>query len=103
MVKSIKIVIGGKEYTLRGDDENIIQQAAQEVNRQLEELQSRHLDESPSTLAMLAALNIAEMYYKILHQSESDNKYVTEQMNSMSKLLSNEVLKLKSVAVEYTN
>jgi len=103
MVKSIKIVIGGKEYTLRGDDENIIQQAAQEVNRQLEELQSRHLDESPSTLAMLAALNIAEMYFKIKHLSEIEHKYITEQLNNMSQTLSDEVLKLKSVTIEQTN
>lgn len=87
MVKSIKIVIGGKEYTLRGDDEQLIQHAAHEVNSQLTELEARHQDESAATLAILAALNIAEEYYKQEKASRTETQYIIDEINSVVELI----------------
>jgi cell division protein ZapA (FtsZ GTPase activity inhibitor) len=95
MVKSIRIVIGGKEYTLKGDDEKIIESAAQEVNRQIEELQSRHHEESASTLAVLAALNIAEESFKNKYQMEIDDSYVIAQLGDMKTALDAELKNCK--------
>ena len=87
MVKSIRIVIGGKEYTLRGDNEKIIQLASSEVNRQLEELETRHYDESSTTLSVLAAMNIAEKFYLSREQHESDYFFVANEMENLADYL----------------
>jgi cell division protein ZapA (FtsZ GTPase activity inhibitor) len=88
MSKSIKVIIGGKEYSLKGDDENVIQLAAADVNRQLESLSDRHKGESLTTLAILTALNIAEKHYRLKQDIEVDKNKVISDMNEMSSMLS---------------
>lgn len=84
MIKSIKVVIDGKEYTLKSENEKIVEFAANEVNNQLNELKSKYTKESPSTITVLAALNIAAKLYELQEKYEKDYKFVEEELNSLT-------------------
>jgi len=56
----VKVTIGGKEFSLRGDDEEKLIRAAKEVDDQIKALQSGMLDQSTQMHAIVAALNLAE-------------------------------------------
>ncbi len=62
MSKAIRVTIGGKELTLRGENEELIRSSVREVNQQLHTLQESIPDQSTSTLHLLAAVNMAEQY-----------------------------------------
>ena len=87
MPKSVKVIIGNKEFTLKGEDEVLIDQAAHEVDSQLGELNKRNSAESPETLSILAALNIAEKYYKGRLQDEANVKFVIDELNKMTEYI----------------
>ena len=90
MQKSIKVNIAGKEYSLRGENEDIIYQAANEVNSQLEILRGKS-GESLSGLSMLAALNIAEKYYSDKKQKDVDLNFLSNEIKQMVDYLSKPV------------
>lgn len=87
MSKAIKLVIGGKEYTLKGEDEKLTRLAAEEVDAQVEALKGRHLEESSSTLSVLAALNIAEKYHRSSRSKENERKLILTEIESMADFL----------------
>jgi cell division protein ZapA (FtsZ GTPase activity inhibitor) len=87
MAKSIRVIISGKEYLLRGDDEKLVQQVAREVNQQLSELEKSHRDESATTLSVLTALNIAEKHLIAERQNENNKKYVIDELDKISDYL----------------
>jgi cell division protein ZapA (FtsZ GTPase activity inhibitor) len=87
MQKAIKVNIAGKEYSLRGEDEEIIKSAAEEVNTQLDNLKGK-TKETASTLPLLAALNIAEKYYINRKQHEIDINFLAHELNEMINYLS---------------
>ncbi len=89
MAKSLRVIIGGKDYVLRGEDESLLQKVTQEVNSQLSSLEKSHTDESATTLSILAALNIAEKHYKYLEQDTDSNRYIINELNAMSEFLQN--------------
>ena len=60
MSTQVKVTIGGKEFTLRGDDEQKLVRAAKEVDDQIRALQSGMMDQSTQMQAIVAALNLAE-------------------------------------------
>lgn len=61
MANSVKVFIGGKEYSLTGENPEMIKQTANLVNNQIESLVSSHGDlPDKSVPFLLAALNIAE-------------------------------------------
>ena len=62
MSKAIRVTIGGKELTLRGEHEELIRSSVREVNQQLQTLQESIPDQSTSMLQTLAGLNLAEQY-----------------------------------------
>ena len=90
MQNAIKVNIGGREYSLRGQDEDIIKQAAKEVNTQLDNLKGK-TKESATTLPLLAALNIAEKYYIKKKQHEIDINFLANEINEMVNYLSKPV------------
>lgn len=61
----VKVTIGGKEFSLRGDDEEKLIRAAKEVDDQIKALQSGMLDQSTQMHAIVAALNLAEQKYML--------------------------------------
>lgn len=87
MAKSIKVTIGGKEYALVGDDEHLIRSTASELNRQMDEIASSHGDLPDKTVAILAALNIAEEQYKANQQLENLSTVLVSEINKMSYFL----------------
>ena len=86
MQKTIKVLIGEREYSLRGEDIDLIKSAATEVNEQLELLRSKS-SEPVSNLSLMAALNIAEKYYSVQKQSEIDLSFLTNELESMALFL----------------
>lgn len=61
MANSVKVFIGGKEYSLSGENPEMIKQTASLVNKQIENLVTTHGDLPDKSIPfLLAALNIAE-------------------------------------------
>lgn len=91
MAKSVKVKIAGKEYSLKGHNEEIIQKASREVNSQLEALEERYKNETVSTLSVLTALNIAEKYCSIENELNSNKSKVIEELGKMTDFLKNSI------------
>lgn len=88
MAKAIRVFIGGKEYLLRGDDEESIRFAATEVNNQLDMLGSKHSGQNNTTLSVLASLNIAEKHYRTMKEAEGTRVFLVNEVNRMRDFLS---------------
>jgi len=86
MQKSIKVKIADMEYSLLGENEELIRSAASEVNKQLDNLRGK-TNESPINLSLLAALNIAEKYCSIENQAKIDLNYLIGELEQMAKYL----------------
>ncbi|NQW30527.1 MAG: cell division protein ZapA [Ignavibacteria bacterium] len=87
MSKAIKVSIGGKELTLRGENEEKIKKAVREVNLQIQQIQQSLPEQSTPTMSLLAALNLAERYIDAEDGRKSDSLLVTEELNKMSAYL----------------
>lgn len=87
MSKAIRVTIGGKDLTLRGDNEEKIKKSVREVNLQIQSLQQTLREHSTPTLSLLAALNIAERYHDSLDQSARDVRFVTDELEKMTQYL----------------
>lgn len=87
MLKSIRVKIGGKEYTLRGEDEQKMLTAADEVNTQLELLKGSLHDQSSATHAIVAALNIAEKKYEQDQNITNDLSQLVQELEHMAMTL----------------
>jgi cell division protein ZapA (FtsZ GTPase activity inhibitor) len=87
MSKAIRVTIGGKDLTLRGDDEEKIKRSVREVNLQVQHLQQTLREQSTPTLTVLAALNIAERYLDVQDQSSKDVQFVTDELEKMTQYL----------------
>ncbi|MFN8367691.1 MAG: cell division protein ZapA [Candidatus Kapaibacterium sp.] len=86
-MKSISVKVGGKDLTLRGDDEEKIRRSANEVDTTITELQQRMQDQSTTTITLLAALNIAEKYDDTRQQHQNDVQYLKQELGKMSDYL----------------
>ncbi len=80
----MKIEIAGKEYKLRTDNEKVLKLAAELVNSEILALESALPGESQNTLAVLAALNIAEKYFLSNSQSELDKEFMKNELTRMT-------------------
>jgi cell division protein ZapA (FtsZ GTPase activity inhibitor) len=87
MSKAIRVTIGGKDLTLRGNDEEKIKKSVREVNLQVQHLQQTLREQSTPTLTILAALNIAEKYLDVQEQRANDLELVTEELTKMTEYL----------------
>lgn len=87
MIQIIRVKIGGKEYSLRGEDEAKIRECAAEVDSQFQQLHGKLQDQSTSTLAVVAALNITEMKYDITRQAKEDSEFMTAELGKMTRFL----------------
>jgi len=61
MAQTITVQIHGTEYKLRGEDSARIQEAAGMINDQMRFISSKSPTQPVATLAVLAALNTAEL------------------------------------------
>ena len=87
MAQRLRVFVGGNAYPLKGDNESVIQMAAEEVNSQLEQLGRKHLGETEVRLSVLAALNIAEKQLKLQQQQEIDRNFVVKEVEKISELI----------------
>lgn len=87
MSKTVRVKIGGKEYSLRGDDEQKLLASAHEVDKQFQELRGKLADQSTATMAVVAALNIAEKHYETKQQSDADGTYLADELTKMAEYL----------------
>lgn len=87
MSKAIRVTIGGKDLTLRGENEEKIKKSVREVNLQIQQLQHSLREHSTPTLSLLAALNIAERYHDSLEQNSRDVQYVADELDKMAQYL----------------
>jgi len=73
--KAIKVSIYGSEYLIRaGEDSAHIEQLAQYVDEKMREVNQDGALKSPLKVAILAALNIADEYYKSREEYSSSMK-----------------------------
>lgn len=87
MSKIVRVKIGGKEYSLRGEDEQKLVASAHEVDTQFHELRGQLQDQSTSTIAVVAALNIAEKNYETKQQAEADTAFLIAELTKMAEYL----------------
>jgi cell division protein ZapA (FtsZ GTPase activity inhibitor) len=85
MAENIKVYIRGHEYALRGEDESLIRHAAEDVDNEIKSLEISHLNHPAETVAILAALNIAEKRYVSKRQKDIDENYLVTELDRMAK------------------
>lgn len=84
MKEPMKVTIAGKDFSLVGDNPEVIQSAVKEVDKQIKELKLKHKEEPMSTLSVLAALNIAERFYEARIEGKTDIDYIKNELNKMA-------------------
>ena len=87
MNKTVKVKIGYKEYSLASDNEASVIASTERVNEQLEHLKNSLGDLPEETLAILAALNIAENDIKNEEKMKESVTYLQKELRNMSALL----------------
>jgi len=87
MSKAIRVSIGGKDLTLRGDNEEKIKRSVREVNLQIQSLQQSLREHSTPTLSLLAALNIAERLHDAEEQNDRSTQFVADELEKMTQYL----------------
>lgn len=83
----VKVTIGGKEFTLRGDDEQKLIRAAKEVDDQIRALQSGMMDQSTQMQAIVAALNLAEQKISAEETLENESQLLASELENMAVFL----------------
>ncbi|MGQ9819325.1 MAG: cell division protein ZapA [Candidatus Kapaibacteriales bacterium] len=86
-MKKVKTKILGHVYSLVGESEKVMKQAAQEVENQLQNVFEKYKDESTQTIYTIAALNIAEKLTLRELQSQADEEFVIEQVKRITTYL----------------
>lgn len=88
----MEVEIAGKKYNLRADNEKLLRLSAELVNSEMMALSSALPNESQNTIAVLAALNIAEKYFSANSQMELDKEFMKSQLEQMDKQLQEQML-----------
>ncbi len=92
MAKTIKVNLGGLDYTLTGDDEELVKNAAELVNHNMQKIKEHYKGELPSTtIQALVALNFAENEILADLKSNAENKLLAEQLAKMVEYLENTI------------
>ena len=93
MSTQVKVTIGGKEFTLRGDDEQKLVRAAKEVDDQIRALQSGMMDQSTQMQAIVAALNLAEQKISAEETLEKESILLSSELENMATFLREQLKK----------
>jgi len=89
MATAIRVIIGGREYSLKGDNEQLVRQAADDVNKQFTSFGLKHNEESSTTLGVLAALNLAEQSILNRQQIIADSEFISNELDAMANFIIN--------------
>ena len=85
--RSIRVRIYGTDYPLKVDDEELTMRAAERLDRMMHDLHAHIPDQPPTTLAVLAALNVTE---ELTHETEEKKQLtrkVEQEIRSMTQLI----------------
>jgi cell division protein ZapA (FtsZ GTPase activity inhibitor) len=93
MSTQVKVTIGGKEFTLRGDDEQKLVRAAKELDDQIRALQSGMMDQSTQMQAIVAALNLAEQKISAEETLEKESLLLSSELENMATFLREQLKK----------
>ena len=87
--KVIKVVIHGREYPIRSDeDEEYVQRVASYVDSKMKEISdSNRPFPSPMAIAVLAALNIADELFKIENENATLPREFEQKIDALSERL----------------
>ncbi|MCS6965674.1 MAG: cell division protein ZapA [Candidatus Kapabacteria bacterium] len=83
MERSVRVTIAGREYVLRGEDEEKLLRSAREVDGQWQRLRAQIPEQSTTTMAILVALNLAEQHQELRAQYDVDMRYIGEALDRM--------------------
>lgn len=73
--KRVRVNIYGEEYTVRSDgDEEYIRMVSGYVDRKMREIAEKMSNKSPSRVAILAALNITDEFFR---EQKKENKDIS--------------------------
>jgi cell division protein ZapA (FtsZ GTPase activity inhibitor) len=95
MPKSFDVIIGGKNYPLKGEDETSVRNAAGLVDYHITNIKNRYTELPAPTINVLAAVNIAEELYETKGQSKADREFLSKEISEMSDFLSETLRKYK--------
>lgn len=85
----MRVNIFGYEYSLMSDDdENYVKKVAQYIDEKMRDIDKNQSIKSPTRVAVLAALNIADE----LFQERSYREKLTDQLNEESRKLNQNIL-----------
>ena len=93
MPTQVKVTIGGKEFTLRGDDEQKLVRAAKEVDDQIRALQIGMMDQSTQMQAIVVALNLAEQKISAEETLEKESLLLSSELENMATFLREQLRK----------
>jgi cell division protein ZapA len=83
-LKSLRVKIYGTEYPLKGEDEELMKMAASYVDGLMNDFSAKMPQQTPSTIAVLTALNIAEELLKYKNQSQLSFNEVEKEINTLT-------------------
>ena len=84
MAETITVQIHGSEYKLRGDNAVRIQQAALMVSEQMQYVSGKAPTQPMSTIAVLAALNTAELLMNEQERSRRESGEIVRRIDSLT-------------------
>lgn len=84
MAETITVQIHGSEYKLRGDDAQRMQLAASMISEQMQYVSSKAPTQPVSTIAVLAALNTAELLMNEQERSKRESGEIVRRINSLT-------------------
>lgn len=80
----IKAKILGSEYTFKGENEELIRRAVEEVDSQLQSIMEKYRSESMQTIYTLAAVNIAEKLKHCEMKSKIEQEYLIDEIKKIT-------------------
>ena len=85
MKNKVVVTIAGREYTMvAAEDEAYVRRCAAHVDAQLQQVASGHLSQADA--AVLAAMNIADQYFKEQQACENLRRQVKENLEEANRL-----------------
>ena len=87
-INRVRVNIYGEEYTIRSDgDLDYIREVAEYVDRKMREISEKTANRSPSRVAILAALNIADEYFVEKNREKQDLSVIEKRTSDFLTML----------------
>ena len=94
MAETITVQIHGSEYILRGEDAARVREVAEMVNEQMRFVASKAPTQTSTTIAVLAALNTAELLKSERERSQRESTELIRRIDALTSSL-REILDLE--------